>query len=151
MMIAFTVGHPQPADLQRMRIGIGPVAAHQPVHHLDRHRAERRQRRNRLLVTARCLAKSTSVRLVELALPPQRLDRALGGRVIARRRLGADLVDTFASTRWISACSLRLRGGEEPLLHHFGRLEQKVAEQLRRNVRPKPDLLGQRAVASPPA
>ena len=84
MMIAFTVGHPQPADLHRMRTGSGRSP---PISRSTTSIGTAQSEASAAIVSSNCpfLAKSTQRRFVELALPAQRLDRALGGRVVARR------------------------------------------------------------------
>ena len=52
----------------------------------------------------------------------------------------------MASTLRISACVSGLAARQQPLLHHFGRLDQQLPEQARRNVGAQADLLRQHAV-----
>ena len=83
MISALTVGQSQPADLQRIRIGSGrspPIR--RSTTSIGTH-AQQRQRGDHLLVFAG-LGEIDERGLVELAFLMQRLDRALGGRVVAR-------------------------------------------------------------------
>src|SRR5262245_32469410 len=86
--------HCRPTPARRLaqdEHGIGAIAAHQPVHHLDRNLAQASQRGHHLLVLLlpgeldqRCL--------VELALARQPLDEAQRRRIIAWAPARADLV-----------------------------------------------------------
>ena len=94
-------GRPAPAGrLAKDQNRIGPVAAHQPVHHVDRHRAKPRQRHDRLLVFAG-LGEVHKLGLVELAALMQRVDRALRRPRSPRRVRCRIPCDTLASTRRI--------------------------------------------------
>ena len=146
MMIAFTVGQPQPLDLPRIRIGSGrsPAISRSTTSigtaHSDASAAT-------VSSYCPCWAKPTSA--ASSSLPSGAAPRSCAGRPnspaapTARGDFGRNLRQHAPDL----GLDLGPRRGEQPLLHHFGRLEQEVAEQPRRDVGAKPDLLGQRNVS----
>jgi hypothetical protein len=140
--------HRRPSPARRLAENedrIGPVAAHQPIHHVERHPAKTGERRDRFLVLP-LAGEVDERRLVELAVPMQRLDRALSRRIVARRRFGGHFMGDFRQHPPDLGLRLGLGRREQPLLNHLGGLEQEIAKQPRRNVGSQPDLFGQHAV-----
>ena len=129
---------------------VGPVAAHQPVHHLDRHRAQRRQRRDRFLVAAG-LGEIDQRRLVEPALAGAAPRRALRRRVVARRGLAPTSSETLASTRRISACVSGLAAASSRCCTTSVALSSRSRNSCGGMSGRSADLLGQHAVLLAPA
>ena len=139
-------GRPSPAGrLAKDQDRVGPVAAHQPVHHLDRHRRKATPAPRSSPRTCRPWRNRRA--RPRRACPPGAAPRSCAGRRVVARRCAAP---TSSRDLRQHAADFRLRlglgGGEQALLNHFGRLEQEIAKQPRRDVGAQPDLLGQHAV-----
>ena len=149
-MIVFTVCQPHPADLQRMRMGSGSTGGQESIHDVDRHRAKRSKRGNQVLML-RFVGKFNERRFIEIAMfsaDSRILRSALC--IVTARGLRPSVVRQFRQQASDFGLLLGPCRRQQTLLDRRCGLEQKIAEQPRRDVTPHSHFLRERTVLGRP-